>query len=318
MQKKKDIPLLKKRIDINPDFGQIAALIGGYAYKDDIFMIKISEFNKETIEEASSSLINNAIRLEALSVVLILEGSLTLSIDYNDITIPEKSMLILSPMNTITGSYISEGGRFFLLMVKREILDRVGSAITPNIVVPVTPSFVDFFRKPFFILEKDTFATMEGSFQILYHYLKDRRQGIKGYLIDYSLSIVMIEILNYLSENTELNLEGKPLVRKKELLAKFMDLVRTFGEREHNPSFYAGKLFISVQYLSLICKQETGRSTSKLLASNLAVRARNMLRTPGATIKQTAEALNFADQSSFGKFFRKETGMSPKKYLSSL
>ncbi|MBQ4196454.1 MAG: AraC family transcriptional regulator, partial [Bacteroidales bacterium] len=33
---------------------------------------------------------------------------------------------------------------------------------------------------------------------------------------------------------------------------------------------------------------------------------------------ETAAKLNFADQSSFGKFFRKETGMTPKKYIESL
>ena len=39
-----------------------------------------------------------------------------------------------------------------------------------------------------------------------------------------------------------------------------------------------------------------------------------MLRKPDMTIQQITEALNFSDQSSFGKFFKKHVGSSPKKY----
>jgi AraC-like DNA-binding protein len=36
------------------------------------------------------------------------------------------------------------------------------------------------------------------------------------------------------------------------------------------------------------------------------------------TIQQIAEMMSFSDQSSFGKFFKKHTGMSPLKYRQNL
>ncbi len=308
----------EKPLDINPDFEQTSTLLGGYSYKNELMMIKITDFNKELLEKAASSLISTTFRLDALTAVLVLDGSLTLSVDYRDITLPQKTLLMLSPMNTITGSSISTGGRFFLLMIKRDILDRIGSTLNPRPVIPATPTFADFFLHPYFQLEESTYISLERSFQNLYYYLKDNRQNIRGFLIDHSLSILLLEILHFWSENTELNLDGKPLTRKKEIMSRFMSLIRDFGETQHNPAFYADRLFISVQYLSLISKEETGQTAARILASHLAKRARNMLRSPGASIKETAAKLNFADQSSFGKFFRKETGMTPKKYIESL
>jgi transcriptional regulator GlxA family with amidase domain len=46
--------------------------------------------------------------------------------------------------------------------------------------------------------------------------------------------------------------------------------------------------------------------------------AARMLRDPELTIQQVAEAMSFSDQSSFGKFFKKHTGLSPLKYRQNL
>jgi len=42
--------------------------------------------------------------------------------------------------------------------------------------------------------------------------------------------------------------------------------------------------------------------------------AKLLLETPRLTISQIAENLNFSDQSFFGKFFKKQVGLSPSSY----
>ena len=39
---------------------------------------------------------------------------------------------------------------------------------------------------------------------------------------------------------------------------------------------------------------------------------------PDMTIQQVAEKMSFSDQSSFGKFFKKHTGLSPLRYRQNL
>jgi AraC-like DNA-binding protein len=46
--------------------------------------------------------------------------------------------------------------------------------------------------------------------------------------------------------------------------------------------------------------------------------ASRLLRDPELTLQQIAEELSFSDQSSFGKFFKKHSGMTPMKYRQSL
>ncbi|MBO7561506.1 MAG: AraC family transcriptional regulator [Bacteroidales bacterium] len=302
--------------NIDLDMTGLADYFKGYSFNNEVMMIRVTDFNKELIAKAASGLVTNAYRLDALTAVLVIEGDLDVSIDYNRYSVPEKSLIIISPMNTITAADISTGGRFFMLNIKRELLDRLSSSGGPKPLPAKDLS--DIYQRPHFELEEDSFNKINKSFENLYQYLKDNRKEIKEYLVIASLSIAMMEMFSLVSERKIISIQSKHVSRKKDLMTKFVFLLRDFGEKEHDPVFYADRLFISVQYLSLILKEETGKTASRLIAQHIATRARNMLRMPGATIKQTAEKLNFADQSSFGKFFRKETGITPKKYIESL
>jgi AraC-like DNA-binding protein len=46
--------------------------------------------------------------------------------------------------------------------------------------------------------------------------------------------------------------------------------------------------------------------------------ASRLLRDPDLTLQQIAAELSFSDQSSFGKFFKKHSGITPMKYRSNL
>ena len=306
----------KRILSIDLDMTGLADYFGGYSFNNEIMMIRVTDFNKELIDKAASGLISNSYRLDALTVLLAMDGNLDVALDFNRYSIPEKSLLLIAPINAITGADLSTGGRFFLLIIKRELLDRLGSFGGPK-PLP-TKDLSDIFQRPHFEMDENTFNKISGCFENLYHYLKDPRKEIKEYLVIASLSIVMMELFSLISEREKISLQTKHVSRKKDLMTKFVFLLREYGEKEHNPLFYADKLFISVQYLSLILKEETGKTASQLIAQHIATRARNMLRLPGASIKETAERLNFADQSSFGKFFKKETGLSPKKYIEGL
>lgn len=88
--------------------------------------------------------------------------------------------------------------------------------------------------------------------------------------------------------------------------------------KEHEVSFYAGKLCITPQYLNKLTKTKLGRSASNLIADVLVTESVLLLQNPELSIRQIAEKLHFSDQSAFGKFFKKHTGQSPLTYRKGL
>ena len=51
-----------------------------------------------------------------------------------------------------------------------------------------------------------------------------------------------------------------------------------------------------------------------MVAMFLIIQAKSLLRTTSKSIQEIADELHFSDQASFGKFFKKHTTMTPKKY----
>ena len=102
------------------------------------------------------------------------------------------------------------------------------------------------------------------------------------------------------------------------ILKDFAELLTRNIHTETEVSLYAEKLCISKQYLSLIVKEKRRVTAGTVIASMRTEIAARLLRNPELTIQQIAERLSFADQSSFGKFFKKHTGFSPLKYRQNL
>ena len=102
------------------------------------------------------------------------------------------------------------------------------------------------------------------------------------------------------------------------ILKEFSELLVKHVKTETSIGFYAEKLCISKQYLSLIVKDKTRVTIGTIISTIRAEAAARLLRDPKNTIQQIAEELSFADQSSFGKFFKKHSGLSPLKYRQNL
>jgi len=103
-------------------------------------------------------------------------------------------------------------------------------------------------------------------------------------------------------------------VRRSNYVPEFIKLVHLYYMQERSVNFYASKLFISPKYLSLLVKEATGRSASRWIDDLVIMEAKNLLRFSGKNIQQVAYTLNFSNQSSFGKYFKHLTGMSPTEY----
>ena len=102
------------------------------------------------------------------------------------------------------------------------------------------------------------------------------------------------------------------------ILKEFADLLTKHVKTQTNVGFYAEKLCISKQYLSLIVKEKMHVTIGTAISAMRTEIAARLLRDPELTIQQVAEQMSFSDQSSFGKFFKKNTGVSPLKYRQNL
>ena len=102
------------------------------------------------------------------------------------------------------------------------------------------------------------------------------------------------------------------------LTKKFQTLINQQGFTLHSVQAYADKLHISPKHLSETIKSETGQPPSVHIRTRIALEAKRLIAHTEKTAQTIAYELGFDDPAYFGRFFKREVGMTPKQFQSAI
>lgn len=105
-----------------------------------------------------------------------------------------------------------------------------------------------------------------------------------------------------------------PVSRNQEYFARFVKCLYDNYKQHRSVAFYASQLYITPKYLTTVIKSVSGRSATEWIDEYVILEAKNLLRYSKMSIQEVAYALNFPNQSFFGKYFKHHTSMSPSQY----
>lgn len=97
-----------------------------------------------------------------------------------------------------------------------------------------------------------------------------------------------------------------------------MRLLRAYHTKERCLQFYAEKMHLTPKYISVMIKTYSGRGALEWINDYVVLEAKMMLRYTDMTVQEIAYALNFPTQSAFGKYFKQQSGISPKHYRTAM
>lgn len=128
------------------------------------------------------------------------------------------------------------------------------------------------------------------------------------------LTEAMISNANYIKQAAEATEKTDAPSRNQQLFQQFKLLVSKYCERERNIPFYAKELRVSPHHLSSVISKASGHSVMYWINSAVVLRARVLLKTSDLMTYEIADRLNFPNSPAFNSFFKRETGLTPKKY----
>lgn len=274
-----------------------------YIYESYQADILVADLNSQDV------FLNDPVRVNALQVLLVLEGSIDLSIDYVLFQASTNTVVTIMPTHITKVMKYSPNFKGRLMAVSRAFLEQ---SMMPNHSSSMI-QYMKIRKNPTILLQESEIKTLDECMLRLRQTILQTSHHLQRLLIQNTLMGFFIEMGNIFSERKEYNTPPS-LTRKEELFESFLRILYMYCKEQHVVSFYAEQLYITPQYLSLILKELTGRSANKWIDEALMQEAKILLKAPQATVQQVADALHFSDQSTFGKFFKKHAGMSPMEY----
>lgn len=266
--------------------------------------------------ESALDYFSSPVRFDGILFVLCLKGKLEVEINLQQIELCSNLLLCLGPDKIISSKQtdFNDFEAYFLFMSPQFLRDiNIDMNVMNNIGRMAS---LKSSRQPVLSLSDEESQLLQKYMELL-HY-NTIKNSDELYIKNISRNIIASVIYQIFQFGEKYmpqeRVEERPLSRRANYVQEFMRLMHENYRQERSVGFYAEKLFISPKYLSLIIKEMTGRSAAEWIDECVILEAKNLLRYSGKNIQQVAYELNFTNQSSFGKYFKHLTGMSPSQF----
>jgi AraC family transcriptional activator of pobA len=111
----------------------------------------------------------------------------------------------------------------------------------------------------------------------------------------------------------------EPAARNNDLMIRnFRKLVAQYYTTLKLPKEYAALLYITPNHLNALCNDLLGKPAGEVIRDRILLEAKRLLINADMSISEIAWQLNFADNSYFTKFFKKQTGITPEAFRKSI
>ncbi|MET6997041.1 helix-turn-helix domain-containing protein [Chitinophaga defluvii] len=309
------LPAKIKEISDAQEFKQFYLEDSRYSYCEECSNVEYSHGNGfleivalEDLQKLHNKHIGHQARRKFYSIILLSAGEVTEVIGHQKYHFGPQSMYFIpenqlhaieSWSEDIKGILCMFDADYFLLCIKHQI---------------------KLNQFPFFQLDKAPYIKLSDRetqmMQHLFWKLSSEKCQKKTFnddlLVRMFLNIILLEAERIYNSHT--TAQPYNLSRKEQLVAQFQLLVNQHFLEKKQVNEYAGLLHVHPHYLNDVVRETTGFSASYFIQQQLIQEAKSHLLQTNATVSMIAAALNFEDDSYFGRFFKKLTGLTPLQY----
>ena len=243
-----------------------------------------------------------------------IEGHFELEINLKRFSVRENSLFLYTPGNIVRVAIISKE--------EKEMVHFIVVAISSDLMSSTRFDFNKLYDESLHLLENPSVVLSEQEKNLCKSYLSliNEISELKIPNTKESVTSLISSIFylmgalwgNRVTEAIKNQDEGS--IRSKAVFENFLKLVRDYHTKERNLSFYADKLFLTPKYLSKLIKTVSGKSAHEWIDSFVILEAKNLLKYSDMSIKSIVYELNFPNQTTFYRFFKTKTGMTPSEY----
>lgn len=254
-----------------------------------------------------------AFYFRAYSYMLVLYGRAKMKIDQREYVLTPRTLVSQSPLHLAQFDEVSDDFEFKVASVTQDMVDSLK-------LIDVRPRVVEGTRthsRPISIMTAQEAGVVEHCFDDLARCVERTGHRYRRGMVENSLCRFFLEYDNIFFDRKEGDAQAQSRSpRQQQIVDRFIDLVSSDLPAHTDVAHYCDKMSLTPQYLTRVMRAQTGIRPSDFIREMLYAEARNLLASRKLTVQEVAFHLGFADQSSFGKFFKRCSGVSPSHFAS--
>jgi len=250
-----------------------------------------------------------SVRINGLCLILLTKGDITINVDYLKFPLQANTLFFILPDHILEVQCKPEDLEGKIMVISKDMLSNMPKK---NDDGDNSLQYMFLRKNPSVELTDEEVSVLDTLFTLIRKRAEAKEHLFHKEAVQSLLYHLFFELKNIIFKKNDI--VPFELSRKEELFQQFLKLMFKHSREEHSVSFYAGKMCITPQYLSAVLKELTGKTTNNWIDHSLILDAKILLKTPNMTVQQVSDMLNFSNQSTFGKFFKKHTGQSPAEF----
>lgn len=242
---------------------------------------------------------------EGLLIGVVVKGTMKTQIHFAEYEVQEGDIALVPPQVMIETQSLSEDAEIVTIGLSLDFIS----------TFPILREFVmnDQLRwQPIIRLEEEELLLQQELIPLIENSYNKKQSPNKVEVLKH----LVMALIHLIAEKYQDRPTAKSQTKNRthELIDSFYSLISTYAHTERNVQFYADQLHVSTQYLSSFLKQNTGKSTLQWMDHVLVLHAKTLLKSTSLSIKEISNELAFSDTSVFCRYFKRNTGLSPKGY----
>ena len=230
----------------------------------------------------------------------LVRGSIRMEINRQDMEIRSGSGFFIFTDYSFLVKDSSEDVELYILALAPQLAEELGLQVSNAQVARI-------YVHPVMDLKEDDMRTVLHYFDLL-------RDVVAGENRDAVLHLIR-SLSHFLAAVSEGELSSREkFTRPEELTGQFLALVDTHCREHHSIDWYASELCLTPKYISNVVKQTLGLSPGQCIGEAIIRQAKSLLSSTSLTVQEIADRLGFQNQSHFGTFFHRFSGLNPSAY----
>lgn len=247
------------------------------------------------------------------SVGYCMQGEVTISIDDRIYTISKNDLVFCKSNSFIRIISMSPDFRGKLIGIQEKLAINIFLSC-----YEITDVAYSLYKNPVLHITEEEAAIFNKYYDLQTLFAEQKPHRFSQECHEAFVKTCAYELLGIISQHIDNVLQKKDFSQGDILFRKFIDLLKEYEGKERSVRFYSDRLCVTPKYLSVVCKKASGRTALSWIHEFMVSTIKQQLAFSQKSIKEISGELDFPNISFFGKFFKQQTGMSPREYRRSL